>query len=99
MNGLSSLAGQRGTEIAMVLAVLCALVAAGRVRLAAFRPALVVAAALGLLFWIAEGLGGIFTGKEQTRTPARSLSCSPPCFWPRSQPSATGNADFAEPKT
>jgi hypothetical protein len=86
MNGLSSLAGQRGTEITVVLAILCALVAVGVWAKLAIRPALVVAMALGLLFWVAEGLGGILTGQGTDPNSGLLLILLAACFWPRTAP-------------
>lgn len=83
MNGLSSLAAQRGIEISAVLAILCALVAGGVFAQATIRPALIVATALGLLFWIAEGLGGIFTGQGTDPGTGPLLILLAACFWPR----------------
>lgn len=93
MNGLSSLAGQRGLEISVVLAVLCALVACGIFAQPAIRPALVVAMALGLLFWIAEGFGGIFTGQGTDPNTGPLLVLLAACFWPRS----TAGTEWADP--
>jgi hypothetical protein len=84
MNGLSSLTGQRGLEISAVLAVLCALVACGVFARPTIRPTLAVAAALGLLFWIAEGLGAIFTGQGTDPNTGPLLILLAACFWPRS---------------
>jgi hypothetical protein len=84
MNGLSSLTAQRGTEISVVLAVLCALVALGVFAPPLIRPALVLAAALGLLFWMAEGLGGILTGQGTDPNTGPLLILLAACFWPRS---------------
>ena len=84
MNGLSSLAGQRGLEISVVLAVLCALVAGGVFTQPTIRPALVAATVLGLLFWIAEGFGGIFTGQGTDPSTGPLLVFLAACFWPRS---------------
>jgi len=86
MNYLSSLAGGRGTEISIVVAVLCALVALGVFAPLIIRPALVVAAALGLLFWIAEGLGGIFTGQGTDPNTGPLLVLLAACFWPHPTP-------------
>jgi hypothetical protein len=83
MNDISRLAGQRGTEISIVLAILCALVALGVFATATLRPALVVAAGLALLFWIAEGLGGIFTGQGTDPNTGPLLMLLAACFWPR----------------
>jgi hypothetical protein len=84
MNGLSSLAGQRGLEISVLLAVLCALVACGVFIPWAVRPAMAVAMVLGLLFWLAEGLGGIFTGQATDPNTGPLLVLLAACFWPRS---------------
>jgi hypothetical protein len=93
MNGFSSLVGQRGLELSVVLAVLCALVACGIFAPRAIRPALVVATVLGLLFWIAEGFGGIFTGQGTDPNTGPLLVLLAACFWPRvlvgSEPTAT----------
>lgn len=93
MNGLSSLAGQSGLEISVVLAVLCALVAGGVFAQPTIRPALVMATALGLLFWIAEGFGGIFTGQGTDPNTGPLLILLAACFWPRS----TADTDRAHP--
>jgi hypothetical protein len=93
MNGLAGLAGQRGLEISVVLAVLCALVAVGVFIQPAIRPALVVATALGLLFWSAEGLGGIFTGQGTDPNSGPLLILLAACFWPR----ATAGTEHADP--
>jgi hypothetical protein len=86
MSELSRLAGDRGTEISVVLAALCALVALGVFAPPVIRPALVAAAALGLLFWIAEGLGGIFTGQGTDPSTGPLLVLLAACFWPRPRP-------------
>ncbi len=93
MNGLSSLAGQRGLEISVVLAVLCALVAVGVFAQSTIRPTLVVAMALGLLFWVAEGLGGIFTGQGTDPNTGPLLILLAACFWPHSAAQPTRRAD------
>jgi hypothetical protein len=83
MNGLSSLAGQRGLEISIVLAIACTVVAVGVFIPAVTRPALVLAAALGVLFWLAEGLGGIFTGQGTDPNTGLLLVLLTACYWPR----------------
>ena len=88
MSALSSLAGQRGFEISMALALLCALAATGVLASRLVRPAVAIAAVLGLLFWIAEGLGGVFTGQGTDPNTGLLLILLAACFWPRSQPSA-----------
>jgi hypothetical protein len=90
MNGLSSLAGQRGLEISVALAVLCAVVAVGVFARPAVKPALILAMALGLLFWIAEGLGGIFTGQGTDFNTGPLLVLLAACFWPVPGAAAAG---------
>jgi len=89
MNGMSTLAGQRGAEISVVLAAACALVAAGVFARRTIQPALIVAAVLGLLFWLAEGLGGIFTGQGTDPNSGPLLILIAACFWPRRAPELT----------
>jgi hypothetical protein len=83
MNGMSSLTGQRGTEISVVLAVACGLVAVGILIGAAIKPALVVSILLRLFFWIAEGAGGIFTGQGTDPNTGLLLILLAACYWPR----------------
>jgi hypothetical protein len=83
MNGLSRAADHRSFAIAIVLAVLCAGVASAALARPLLRPALVLAIALGLLFWIAEGLGGIFTGHGTDPNSGLLLIVLAACFWPR----------------
>jgi hypothetical protein len=92
MNALSDLAGQRGLEISIVLAMLCAFAAIGVITRRLARPAVVTAVALGLLIWMVEGLGGIFTGKGTDPNSGLLLVLLAACFWPRSRPRATSDA-------
>jgi hypothetical protein len=97
MNAMSSLAGQRGLEISVVLAVMCAIVAVGIFAPRIIRPALVLAMALGLLFWIAEGLGGIFTGQGTDPNTGPLLILLAACFWPFSRPVVSPGAETGSP--
>jgi hypothetical protein len=47
---------------------------------AATRSAVVLAAALGLLFWLAEGLGGIFAGQDTDPNTGLLLSLLAACY-------------------
>ena len=85
MNGLSGLAGQRGTEISLGLAVACALVAVGILAKPAIKPALIMAIVLALYFWLAEGLGGIFTGQGTDPNTGLLLILLAACYWPRNR--------------
>jgi hypothetical protein len=90
MNGMSGLAGQRDLAVSVVLAAACAFTACGVFSRRVIRPALVTAAVLGLLFWLAEGLGGIFTGQGTDPNTGPLLILLAACFWPR-----TGRAPAA----
>ena len=82
MNDMSRLSGARGTEISVALAVLCLMVACGVFFAPTVRPALLVAIGLGLLFWLAQGLGGILTGKGTDPNTGPLLVLLAACYWP-----------------
>jgi hypothetical protein len=83
MNGLSRAADHRGLAISVVLAIACAGVASASLAPQLLRPALILAIALALLFWIAEGLGGVFTGHGTDPNSGLPLILLAACFWPR----------------
>ena len=95
MNDMSRLSGARGTEISVALALLCFMVACGVFFAPTVRPALLVAIGLGLLFWLAQGLGGILTGKGTDPNTGPLLVLLAACYWPvassgrRSDPALT----------
>jgi hypothetical protein len=97
MNAMSSLAGQRGLEISVVLAVMCAVVAVSVFAPRIIMPALILAMALGLLFWIAEGLGGIFTGQGTDPNTGPLLILLAACFWPFSRSVVSPSAETGSP--
>jgi hypothetical protein len=69
MNGMSSLAGLRGIEISVVLAVACGLVAVGVLVMPAIKPALVVSILLGLFFGSPRAPAGYSSARGRTPTP------------------------------
>jgi hypothetical protein len=75
-------AEHRGAQISVVLAVACAVVALGVFSRRARRPVLVIAAGLGLLFWIAEGFGAIFTGQGTDPNTGPLLILLAASYWP-----------------
>ncbi len=95
MNDISRLSSARGMEISVALAVLCLLVASGVFARPTLRPALVVAIALGLLFWLAQGLGGILTGQGTDPNTGPLLVLLAACYWP--VPSPGRSAETALP--
>jgi hypothetical protein len=88
MDDVARLAGGHGTEISIVLATLCALVAIGVFVRRITRASLVVAGALGCLFWISEGFGGILTGHGTDPNSGPLLVLLAACYWPRPQSDA-----------
>lgn len=85
MNAMSELAGQRGTQISVLLAVGCSLVAVGIAIKPAVKPALIAAMVLAVLFWIAEGFGGIFTGEGTDPSTGLLLILLAWSYWPRNR--------------
>jgi hypothetical protein len=69
--GLAGLSAGHGLAVSILLYVLCGLTALGIFSARTTRPALVLAGLLGLIFWVAEGFGGLSTGRPPTPTPAR----------------------------
>jgi hypothetical protein len=100
MNAVASVAGQHGLAISISLTVLCACAAIGVQSQRLVRPALGLAAAVALFFWIAEGLGGILTGQGTDPNSGPVLVLLAACFWPRQLPhvsaaAASGAHDLA----
>jgi hypothetical protein len=85
MNEFSRLCGHRGTEISIVLTLLCAFAALGILLRPTIRAALVVAAVVAVFCWIAEGLGGIFTGQGTDPNSGPLLILLAACYWPRAE--------------
>ncbi len=83
MTGLARATDHRGVEISVALAILCAGIALAVLAERLLRPALVLAAMSGLLFWIAEGLGGIFTGQGTDPSTGPLLILLAACYLPR----------------
>ncbi len=84
MTGLARAADHRGVEISVALAIFCAGTALGVLAEPVIRPALVLAAGLGVLFLIGDGLGGIFTGQGTDPNTGPLLILLATCYLPRS---------------
>ena len=100
MNAFASVAGQRGVQISVALALLCGFAAVGVFSQRLLRAALAVAVMLSVLIWIAEGLGGIFTGQGTDPNTGPLLILLAACFMPRShararEPAVAGGQDTA----
>jgi hypothetical protein len=79
----ASAAGGRGLLVAIVLAVALCLVAVGGYlppRLA--RAVIVLAVALAVVIWLAEGVGGLFTGSGTDPNSGPLLALLAVAFWP-----------------
>jgi hypothetical protein len=78
----AALTAGHGLAVSLLLAAACVLtgsaIFAGRLT----RPALVLAAGLGLVFWVAEGFGGIATGQGTDPNTGPLLILLAACFWP-----------------
>jgi hypothetical protein len=72
----------QGTEVSIVLAVICGLVALGVLARPSLRGAVLVAGALGLVIWVAEAFGGIFTGEGTDPNSGLLLVLLAACYWP-----------------
>ncbi|MGO8956716.1 MAG: hypothetical protein ACLQFR_05000 [Streptosporangiaceae bacterium] len=83
MDSLSRAADHHGVEISVVLAILCAGIALAVLAEPLIRPAVMLAAAVGILFWIAQGLGGIFTGQGTDPNTGLLLILLAACYLPR----------------
>jgi hypothetical protein len=83
MTSLSRASARHGLLISVVLAILCISVALGILARPLIRPALALAAALGILFWIAQGLGGVFTGQGTDPNTGPLLILLAACYLPR----------------
>ncbi len=60
---LAALTAGHGLAVSLLLAAACAVTGLAIFADRLVRPALVLAAVLGLVFWVAEGFGGIATGQ------------------------------------
>lgn len=84
MSGLARAAGHRGLEISVVLAVLCAGLALAILAEPLVRPALILVVALGMVFFVAQGLGGVLTGRGTDPGSGPLLILLAACYLPRS---------------
>ena len=55
-----------------------------------------LACLLGLLFWVAEGFGGIATGQATDPNSGPLLILLAACFWPPSRSAATAGSETAQ---
>lgn len=87
--GLGRILVHHGTEVSVILAALCGLVALGVWFRPTLGPALVVAVQIGAAFWVCEAFGGIFTGAGTDPNSGLLLILLACCYWPvRTRPDA-----------
>jgi hypothetical protein len=79
---LASLTAQHGLAASVLLAAACAATGLALVTGRLIRPAIVLACLLGLVFWVAEGFGGIATGQGTDPNTGPLLILLAACFWP-----------------
>jgi hypothetical protein len=84
---LAAITAGHGLVASVVVAAACALAGAGIFADRLARPALVLACLLGLLFWAAEGFGGLTTGQATDPNSGPLLILLAACYWPPRQPS------------
>lgn len=84
MSGLARAADHRGLEISVVLAILCAGLALAVLAEPLVRPAVVLAVALGMVLFVAQGLGGVLTGQGTDPGSGPLLILLAACYLPRS---------------
>jgi uncharacterized membrane protein (UPF0136 family) len=72
-----------GTQASIILAVLFAVVALAVFVPRFIRSALVIAVVLGVVIWLAEDFGGVFTGSGTDVNSGPLLILLAACFWPR----------------
>jgi hypothetical protein len=78
----AALTAGHGLAVSLLLAAACAATGLAIFTDRLTRPALVLAAALGLVFWVAEGFGGIATGQGTDPNTGPLLILLAACFWP-----------------
>lgn len=89
MDRVSTLTASRGLEFSIALAALCAFAALGILHPRLRKSGLVVAAVLSLVFWTAEGFGGILTGQGTDPNTGPLLLLLAACYWPRCRVTVT----------
>lgn len=88
MSGLARAADHRGVAISVALSILCAGIAVAMLIEPAVRIVLVLVVGLSIMFWIAEGLGGIFTGTGTDPNTGPLLILLAACYLPRASRTA-----------
>jgi len=88
--GLGQSLAHHGTEVSVLLAAVCVMVALGAWFRQTLRPAVVVAGVLGAAIWVGEAFGGIFSGAGTDPNSGLILVLLACCYWPISRAAARG---------
>jgi len=80
--GLAGLLAGHGLAASVLIWAACCAAGLGIASARLTRPALVLAGLLGLLFWVAEGFGGIATGQATDPNSGPLLILLAFCYWP-----------------
>jgi hypothetical protein len=90
---VASALGQHGAPASIALAAVCATIAAGIFLPAGRRrPVLVLALVTAAALWLAQGLGGIFTGMSTDPGSGPVLALLAMSFWPAHHPAERSQA-------
>ena len=81
-DGLAAITAHHGLGVSILLALACAVAGIAIFADRLTRPTLVLACMLGLLFWMAEGFGGLTTGQATDPNSGPLLILLAACFWP-----------------
>jgi hypothetical protein len=92
-HALATLTAGQGLTVSVLLATLCVVTGAAIFDDRLTRPALILAALLGLLIWTAEGFGGLATGQATDPNTGPLLILLAACFWPPRRAAAPDGAE------
>jgi hypothetical protein len=79
---LANAVGSHGALISVLLALTSAFIALGIFKPSLVKPALMTAGAFGLVIWVAEAFGGIFSGTGTDPNTGPLLVLLAACYWP-----------------
>jgi hypothetical protein len=96
---LAAITAGHGLAASLAVAAACALAGAGIFADRLTRPAVALACLLGLLFWAAEGFGGITTGQATDPNSGPLLILLAACYWPPGQPGAAARRRLPAPRS
>jgi hypothetical protein len=89
---LASALAHHGTEVAVVLALACVVIAVGLLIPVAVRPILGLAIVLSVALWVAQDFGGIFTGTGTDVNTAPLLALLAAAYWPLARLERSGTS-------